>query len=199
MRNDPHTTADRFFSRATVAAAALWFSMASQSAGCGDVYSEESVKAAFVLRFTGYVTWPATAAATGPVRIVVLDDEVMASRLQVLVENRSLARRPFDVRSIRSLAEARDAHVLYIGARSGGKVPPLPRGVRDRGVLTITSAPNGLEAGAVIHFLTIDQRVRFEVSMEAARRAGLGIGSEVLAAAVRVQAAAQPAAAEARR
>jgi hypothetical protein len=93
------------------------------------------------------------------------------------------------VRSIRSLAEARDAHVLYIGARHGGTVPPLPHSVRDRGVLTITSAPNGLDAGAAINFLTIDQRVRFEISMEAARRAGLGIGSELLSAAIRVQSA----------
>jgi hypothetical protein len=197
VRNDLHTTADRLFSRALVAASALWFSMASQSAGCGDVYSEDSVKAAFVLRFTGYVTWPATA-ATGPFRIVVLDDEVMASRLQVLVENRSFARRPFDVRTIRSLAEARGAHVLYIGTRRGATLPPLPRSVRDRGVLTITSAPNGLEAGAVVNFLTIDQRVRFEVSMEAARSAGLGIGSEMLSAAIRVQSA-QPAAKEGQR
>lgn len=176
-----------------LAAAALWLSVAS-GANCADVYSEESVKAAFVLRFTGFVTWPATAAPT-PLKIVVLNDEIMASKLQALVESRSPARRPYDVQTIRNFNEVRDAHVLYIGTRRDGTLPPLPRSVRERGVLTIASASDGLEAGAIINFRTVDQRVRFEVSLEAARRAGLGIGSELLSAAIRVQAA-QPVASE---
>jgi hypothetical protein len=197
VRNDLQPTADRHFSRVLLAAAALWFSVAS-GADCADVYSEESVKAAFVLRFTGYVTWPVAANPTAPVRIVVLDDEVMASRLQVLVENRSLGYRPYDVRNIHSLGELRDAHVLYIGARRDGTVGALPSSVRERGILTITAASNGLDAGAIINFQTVDRRVRFEVSMEAARHAGLGISSELLAAAIRVQGA-QPATGEGRR
>ncbi len=187
MRNDLDTIADRHFSRTVLAVAALWFSVAS-GANCADVYSEESVKAAFVLRFTSYVTWPATA-PSAPLKIVVLDDEVMAGRLQALVESRSPARRAFEVRSIRNLSEARDAQVLYIGARRGDSVAPLPRSVRDSSLLTITSASDGLDAGAIINFRIVDQRVRFEVSLEAARRAGLGIGSELLSAAIRVQVA----------
>jgi hypothetical protein len=175
------------FAQAVLATAALWFSFAGEPAHAGDFYSEESVKAAFVLRFTGYVTWPSPPTPTTPFRIAVLGDHAIATRLQSLVENRSLGARPIDVRQITSLAEARDAQLLYVGARRSGDLPALLHGLRDRNVLTITDVPDGLDAGSIINLLNIDQRVRFEVSMDAARRAGLSISSELLSLAVRVQ------------
>jgi hypothetical protein len=47
--------------------------------------------------------------------------------------------------------------------------------------------PRGLDEGGVINFLIVDRRVRFEVSMNAAQRAGLRISSQLLSVAVRVR------------
>jgi len=185
--NTRSTTRERGFAQAMLAAAALCLSFAGQSAHAGEVYSEEAVKAAFVLRFTSYVTWPEPASATTPFRIAVLGDSAMTSRLRALVESRGVGTRPIDVRQISSLADARDAQLLYIGARRSGDLPALLRSLGSRRILTVTDAAHGLEAGSIINFLVIDQRVRFEVSMEAARHAGLGISSELLSVAVRVQ------------
>jgi hypothetical protein len=170
-----------------MAAAALWLSFTQQVACAGDVYAEEAVKAAFVLRFTGYVTWPLPPSPTAPFRIAVLGDRAMTTRLQALVENRSVGGRPIDVRQIASLAEARDVQLLYIGSSRSADLTTLPAALRDRGILTITDDANGLETGSIINFLIIDQRVRFEVSTEAAHRSGLGISSELLSVAVRVR------------
>lgn len=172
---------------------ALCLPFAGEAARAHDVYAEEAVKAAFVLRFTSYVTWPMPAASTTPFRIAVLGDRAMAARLQALVEDRSMGSRPIDVRQIASLAEARDVQLLYIGSTRNGEPPALPPGLRGRSILTITNDPHGLETGSIINFLNIDHRVRFEISMEAAHRSGLGISSELLSVAVRVLGSGGPA------
>jgi len=178
---------ERGFAQAMLVAAALCLSFAAEPAHGGDVYSEEAVKAAFVLRFSSYVIWPEPPAAGAAFRIAVLGDVAMTSRLQALAENRRVGGRAIEVIPISNVSEARDAQVLYIGNRRSGSLPALLRNLGKREVLTITDTANGLEAGSVINFLIVDQRVRFEVSMEAARRAGLRISSALLSVAVRVQ------------
>jgi hypothetical protein len=54
------------------------------------------------------------------------------------------------------------------------------------GILIVTDGPQGLASGSVISFLLADNRVRFEVALDAARKAGLRISPELLSLAVRV-------------
>jgi len=53
--------------------------------------------------------------------------------------------------------------------------------------LLVTDEEGGLNAGSSLNFLTIDQRVRFEISLAAADRSGLKISAELLGVAVRVR------------
>jgi hypothetical protein len=50
----------------------------------------------------------------------------------------------------------------------------------------VTDEEGGLRDGGMLNFLTIDRRVRFEVSLTAAGQAHLKISSELLGLAVRV-------------
>jgi len=59
--------------------------------------------------------------------------------------------------------------------------------VAGRPVLIVTSEDDGLDAGSAVNFLLIDQRVRFEISVDAAHSAGLKVASELLAVAIRVR------------
>lgn len=53
-------------------------------------------------------------------------------------------------------------------------------------MLVVTDEEGGIDAGSTINFLTLDRRVRFEVSLTAASRARLKISSQLLTVAVRV-------------
>jgi YfiR/HmsC-like len=50
----------------------------------------------------------------------------------------------------------------------------------------VTDAPEGLERGGVINFITTD-RVQFEASVEAANGAGLRLNPRLLSVAIRVK------------
>ena len=54
-------------------------------------------------------------------------------------------------------------------------------------MLVVTNEDGGLDAGSSVNFLLIDQRVRFEISLDAAQASGLRVASELLAVAVRVR------------
>jgi hypothetical protein len=53
-------------------------------------------------------------------------------------------------------------------------------------MLVVTDAPGALRDGSMINFQVVDQRVRFEISLAAAERAGLELSSRLLAAAMSV-------------
>jgi hypothetical protein len=166
----------------------LWaLAAASWPAEATDYYSEEAVKAAFLFRFGGYVDWPPAALAGAQFVIAVLDDEPVAAELARLVPNRTVAGRAVLVRPISNLKQLHDAQLLYIGPSHREELRTLIGAVSSRPVLVVTDEAGGLDAGATVNFMLIDQRVRFEISLDSATRSGLRIGSELLAVAIRVR------------
>lgn len=156
----------------------------ASSAYCADgTYPEPSVKAAFLLRIAEYVQWPAPPA--GDFVIAVLDRGDMADRVQALVA-RPLLGRPVRVRRVRTIEEAVGAQMLYVGNDRRRDLRTLLRSLPARGLLVVSDQEDGLAAGSAINFLLADGRVRFEVSLDAARRAGLNINADLLSVATRV-------------
>jgi hypothetical protein len=168
--------------------AAAWaMSPAARVAGAAESYSEDAVKAAFLYRFTGYVDWPAQAAADPQFTIAVLDADGVAAELGRLLQNRQIQNRPAQVRPIKNLRELDGAQMLYIGGSHRDDLRRLIGSVAGRPVLVVTNADGGLDAGSSVNFLLIDQRVRFEISLDAAQGSGLRVASELLAVAIRVR------------
>ena len=57
---------------------------------------------------------------------------------------------------------------------------------RDRPLLIVADGAQGLEAGALLAFVLVENRLRFEASLRAAERSGLKVSSRLLALAQRV-------------
>ena len=166
---------------------ALSGSLASAPTRARDVYSAESVKAAFIIRFAGYVTWPEEFLPIVKFTVAVLGAQDLASNLQNLLAGRALLNRPVQVRQVASVREAADAQILVVGADHRGDLRTLLAPLAGHGVLIVTDEDGGLAAGSTINLLVAEQRVRFEISLEAARRDHLKISSDLLALAVMVR------------
>lgn len=179
-------SAGRAFIRTVAGVCALWAHMALAPANGVEIYSESAVKAAFVLRFAGYVEWPDNAIADGQFRIAVLGDPALADHLENLAGGRVLAGRSVHVSRVSATSQARDAQVLVIGPARRGELRTLLRPLSGSAVLVVTSEEGALAAGSVINFLKDQDRLRFEVSLPASRRMGLRVSSELLSVAVRV-------------
>jgi hypothetical protein len=77
--------------------------------------------------------------------------------------------------------------MLYVGPGYEGSLAALTARLRGRPVLVVTGRDGALDAGSMVNFLMQSGRVRFEVSMVAARQAGLMISADLLAVAQRVK------------
>jgi hypothetical protein len=152
-----------------------------------ETYPEEAVKAIFLYRFAGYVTWPASTANAPQFTIAVLGAETVAAQLKEFLPQHPIQGRPARVATIQGLSQLGDAQILYIGPGFAGKLSLLTDALKDRPILIVTDQPGALEEGSTVNFLMEQQHVRFEISTAAAKRSGLLISSGLLAVAERVK------------
>lgn len=149
-------------------------------------YPEETVKAVFLYRFAGYVTWPASANAS-QFTIAVLGAANVAEQLKAFLPEHPIQGKPARVETIQTLGQIGDAQMLYIGSGFSGKLHVLIDALKDRPILIVTDQPGALDEGSMVNFLLEQQHVRFEISTSAAKRSALLIGSGLLAVAERIK------------
>jgi hypothetical protein len=172
---------------AMLAVALVMFGSKPTAAYAAAVYPEEAVKAVFLYRFAGYVTWPESKGNAPQFTIAVLGAENVAEQLKESLAEHLIQGRPAHVATIQGLAQLGDAQMLYIGPGFTGKLSVIIEALKDRPVLVVTDQPGALEEGSTVNFLIEQQHVRFEISTAAAKRSGLIIGSGLLAVAQRVK------------
>lgn len=171
---------------AFAAAAPRPLSAQQPAAAAASAYSENDVKAAFLYNFGSYVQWPTSPDTSEPLTFAVLNAPGIEEALEQLVEGRTLQERPVRVRRLRSVNELEGEEVLFIGSSQNWRLPQIINAVEGP-TLVVTDAPEGLEAGSMINFQLIDERVRFEVALPPAEAVGLMLSSRLLSVALRVE------------
>ena len=160
--------------------------MLASGAGA-QVFSADAVKAAFLHRFASYVEWPADAIGDGPFVIAIVGADEVASNLEELLPGLAVQERRAEIRRITRASELDGVHILYIGPDMAARTRELRAAALERPILLVTDGEDGFDSGGVINFLESDSRVRFEISLSAADRAGLRIDSALLPVAARVE------------
>ncbi len=150
------------------------------------VYKDEEVKAAFLYHFATFVEWPVPAEERDVFLIAVLGAVGVAEALERFLPGREIHGKPMRVERLASLEELDEADMLFIGADQNQRLTKLLPSVEQRPMLVVTDAPGALDDGSMINFHVVEDRVRFEISVPAARHAGLQLSSRLLAAALYV-------------
>jgi hypothetical protein len=151
-----------------------------------DSISEDSVRAAYLYRFAGYVTWPQNLPADAPLVIDVVDSPAVARELRRMLPAHSINGHGAEVREISGLQDLGKAQIVYVAAGHAQLLRQLRPG-SSAAMLLVSAEENGLNCGSVINFVNVDRNVRFEVSLSAAQRWGLKVSADLLGVAVRVQ------------
>jgi hypothetical protein len=145
---------------------------------------EYEVKAAFLLKFTKFVDWPATAFATAgtPLTICILGDDPFGRTLDQIVEGESVNGHRVAVERIRP-DQTKSCHVVYTGDTK--PVAALTDG--SPGVLTVGEGDSFIQQGGIIGFIVDNRRVRFDINFKAANKAGVKLSSKLLSVARTVE------------
>jgi hypothetical protein len=149
----------------------------------------DEVKAAYIHKLPGYVEWPPAAFSTAesPLLIGVLGADGVAEALGRIAAGRLAQGRAVVVKRLVRLAPGEDLHILYVGDDAWAGARKHLTAIGSRPVLIVTEAPGALERGAMLNFMIIEERVRFEVAPATAEQHGLKVSSRLLTVAQRVR------------
>ena len=147
------------------------------------------VKAAFIYQFIPYVEWPARAfaAADSPIVVSVVGSEQAVAELHEVIGERTAQGRPVVIRRWRDDDARGGVHLAYVTRQQAERLPAVARAAQSTGMLVVAEQDNGLDAGAMINFRLVEGRVRFDVALGPAERAGLRISSRLLTVAQSVR------------
>ena len=174
---------------AGVVLAGLAFSMPAR----GEPALEYAVKAAYLLKFVPFITWPegTFVSPTAPVNICVLGADPFGGKLDQEAGTRKPGERPVAVRHMAQVDPQASCQLLFLG---NGDDPALVDGaldaVKSRPVVTVTDS--GLKSHGVISFVIEANHVRFDIDGAAATRDGLVISSRLLGLAHAVRLRGRP-------
>lgn len=141
------------------------------------VVSEQDLKAAFLFNFARHVEWPADAFAsdTAPFVLGIAADDPMVRAAEAMFKGKSVHGRPVELRRSKNGEGLAGAHLVFVGA--GADAASILRNSR---AMTVGEAPGFLRAGGVVNFFVEERRLRFEIGLAAAERAGLRVSSKLL-------------------
>lgn len=146
---------------------------------------ERSVKAAFLYKFLLYVEFPVSAFSdpAAPLIIGVVAADAMAAELSRMVAGRQIRKRTVTVRTLRESEIGLGVHLLFVGGADMARLGRLCKASPPGPTLVVTEAENALQYGSVINFIIVAQRVRFDISLDAADKNNVKLSSRLLAVA----------------
>lgn len=149
---------------------------------------EQRVKAGFLYKFLAYAEFPPQAFvdAVAPLTIAIVGSERMAAELARMVTGRMVGGRTVTVRHIREQDPLTRVHLLFVAGTDPHHVARLLRAA-PLAFLTVTECTLPEHCGSVINFRMVDQRVRFDVWLDAAERHNIKLSSRLLTVANRVE------------
>jgi len=149
--------------------------------------SEVAVKAAYLYRFAAFVEWPAGVMEKAPFTIALIGADDVAEELGKLVPDLVVHGLEVEMVRARRRADLANAHMVYVGRGAMPVASPMLDALPGRPLLVVSDNERELGNGAVINFVRVGPNVRFEVSLPAADRRQLRIGSGLLSVAARVE------------
>ncbi|PYT94171.1 MAG: DUF4154 domain-containing protein [Acidobacteria bacterium] len=150
--------------------------------------SEYLIKAGFIYNFAQLVQWPSVvfSQADSPIVIGILGTDPFGTTIDRVVENKKLDGRNLVVKRLKwgkDLKDLKDCNILFVSSSEKEHIPDLFNMVKWLPILTIGETPGFATRGGIINLTLQDNKVRFEVNIEAAKQANLNISSRLLALA----------------
>jgi hypothetical protein len=181
------------FQRLVAATVALGLMLAGRPFAQASKPLDYEVKAVYLHNFGRFVMWPPTdAAADAPFNICVLGRDPFGQTLDATVAAELIDGKPVMTRRIARVEELTGCRIVFVSLSEDHQVPAIVRTLERAGVLTVSDMPRFVDRGGMIQFVSADNKVRFQINIAAAQRAGLALSSELLRVAVSVKTAEQP-------
>jgi len=147
--------------------------------------NEYAVKAAFLFHFAQFVEWPdgVFQTASSPVVYCTIGEDPFQGALDETLKGKTIDARALQVRHLKDGSEAQGCHVAFIGKIGKRRVTDELANLGSNPVLTIGETEEFVKNNGMIAFCVEENKIRFDINLQAAERANLKISSRLLALA----------------
>lgn len=134
------------------------------------------IKAAYLYNFIKYVDWPSYG---DTITIGVLGSNPFGTALAPL-NGKIVKGRRLLIKQLDSVRDAHDCQIIFVSSSEKQRLPEIFENLKSGRVLTVGEMQGFAQNGGIINFVEENNKVRFEINADAARRTGLSISSELL-------------------
>jgi len=149
------------------------------------VAGEYPIKAAFLQNFPKFVDWPSLQpGGVSPLVIGIVGDDPFGPMFSSMIAGVTIDGHPLVLSHLRWNDRLSDCHVLFI---STSEIHHLPQILAEApNALTVGDFDSFARRGGVVELRMVGNRVRFDINIAAAHRAGIRISSKLLGLAMHV-------------
>ncbi len=143
---------------------------------------EYQVKAAFLLKFALFVEWPAAthSGSDEPFKIGILGKDPFGKNFDDAVKSERIRGHSVQLCRAEKPSQLEGCRVIFISVSESKRCEELLRGMEGKPVLTTGDEPDFARRGGMIGFVKEKGKVRFEINVAAAERAGLRLSAKLL-------------------
>jgi hypothetical protein len=150
--------------------------------GAGEMI-EYKVKAAFIYNFIAFTQWPENTDQT--INLCIYGEDYFGDRIDKL-QDKPVNNRYIKIMRMNSFAKLKECQVVFFSKSVKDNLPRILSDLRNTPILTLADSPDVARQGIIINMNLLNEKIVFEVDLEAARNSGLNLSSKLLQLAIRV-------------
>jgi YfiR/HmsC-like len=148
---------------------------------------EYQIKAVYLYNFSKFVQWPQTTENKDTFAICVLGHDPFGAALDNVLVGEKIEQKAMVAQRITDVQEAAKCQILFIAISESSRAKQILSSLGKNSILTVSDIANFSLIGGMIQFVVQDNKVRFEVNLSAAEKAGLTFSSQLLKVASAVR------------
>jgi hypothetical protein len=143
--------------------------------------TEYQVKAAFLYNFLKFVEWPEgrSPVSDAAIPLCILGNDPFGNIMDDF-KDKQVAGKKVVISQIRSASGIRDCQALFISGSEKVDVEAIAELASGLQILTIGDTERFAQKGVIINMYMDNNKVRFEINIDASKKAGLRIDSRLL-------------------
>ncbi len=143
--------------------------------------SEYRIKSAFLYNFAKFVEWPGNPAPDTKdfITLCIVGQDHFGDIIET-VRGKTVKGKNLVIRQCKEIMDFEDCQIIFISSSEKERVRQILEAIQNRNVLTVGEMKGFAQLGGIINFIIKKNKVRFEINVDAANRAGLKISSKLL-------------------
>jgi len=140
------------------------------------------IEAAFLVKFTAYVKWPAGTFSSpdAPVVIGIFGRDPFGSVIDTIARSYTTSGRHVEIRRYKDFSLLAISNMAFVVPSAMDRMNDILQAAHGKPVLLVGNSQEFLDKGGMINFVRIGKKIRFDINKENCDRAGLEISSKLL-------------------